>query len=71
MAIATLKNGFIREVNQINLNDCIITADNNDIQIIYPDGKRISVSNLLERLETLETLFMERTLLGSDPGKIE
>lgn len=37
---------------------------NGDVKIELPNGKTIKVAELLERLEALETVYMEEKLLG-------
>lgn len=42
-----------------------------DVVITTEKGKKLSVSNLLDRLEALENAYMEDKLLGTKPGKID
>ena len=62
-------NGRI-DINDDNGNLTHIEADSGDL-ILKTKTKEISVNSLIERLEALETAYMEDKLLGKQPGKIE
>ena len=44
---------------------------NGDLVITMPDGKEVSLFELFKRIEALEEAYMEKALLGSEPGKIK
>lgn len=55
---------------RVSLGDATLESTEDDVIITTAKGKKISVSGLLERLEALETAYMEDKLLGEDSGKI-
>lgn len=59
--------------NQMTIGETTIEATEDDVLITISGKKKISLSNVLERLEALETIYMEDQLLGKtkDPGTIE
>lgn len=64
----------IVDTNKLHLGECSIVAGRNDVTLIFRDGKSLSFKQLLDRIEALETAYMEDKLLGvksDNSGKIE
>lgn len=62
------------DTNKLHLGECSIVAGRNDVTLIFRDGKSLSFKQLLDRIEALETAYMEDKLLGvksDNSGKIE
>ena len=55
---------------RINVQDEHVTISG-DVRIQLPNGDKVALSTILERLAALEEAYMEDKLLGVEPGKIE
>lgn len=56
---------------RISVNgNCEIRVTSEDVYVTMPGRKTFSLSNVLDRLEALETAYMEDRL-GLTPGKID
>lgn len=51
-------------VARLTFGDCALEATEDDILIVNHKGKKTSLNLILERLDALETRYMEDTLLG-------
>ncbi len=57
--------------SRMNVGDMSVEVTDQDVMINTPGGKRFSILDLLNRVEALETAYMEFKLLGDQPGTIE
>lgn len=53
---------------RLQFGDCILEATETDFLITTSKGKKFSFNDMIERLEQLETRYMEETLLGAKDG---
>lgn len=54
----------IVDTNKLHLGECSIVAGTDDVTLVFKDGKSLSFKQLLDRIEALETAYMEEKLLG-------